>query len=80
MKELFINIRKSLSKDIGFVLPENDISFDKEKSQVYITLFQEKLKPIRWGSKKNDLQSTIERIIYKLKSNERFQMFNVEDI
>lgn len=57
MKELFINIRKSLSKDIGFVLPENDISFDKEKSQVYITLFQEKLKPIRWGSKKNDLQS-----------------------
>ena len=28
MKELFINIRKSLSKDIGFVLPENDISFN----------------------------------------------------
>ena len=79
MKELFINIRKSLSKDIGFVLPENDILFNKEKSQVYITLFQEKLKPIRWGSKKNDLQSTIERIIYKLKSNERFHMFNVED-
>ena len=79
MKELFINIRKSLSKDIGFVLPENDILFNKEKSQVYITLFQEKLKPIRWGSKKNDLQSTIERIIYKLKSNERFHMFNIED-
>ncbi len=49
MKELFINIRKSLSKDIGIVHTENDILFNKEKSQVYITLFQEKLKPIRWG-------------------------------
>ena len=35
MKELFINIRKSLSKDIGFVLPENDILFNKEK-QVFL--------------------------------------------
>lgn len=79
MQKLLTNIRKSLSGDVEFVLPEHKLLYDKEKSQIYITLFQEKLKPIRWGSKKNDLQSTIERIIYKLKSNERFHMFNVED-
>lgn len=79
MQELFINIRKSLSEDVEFVLPEHKLLYDKEKSQIYITLFQEKLKPIRWGSKKDDLHSTIERIIYKLKSNEKFSMFNMED-
>ena len=72
MQKLLTNIRKSLSGDVEFVLPEHKLLYDKEKSQIYITLFQEKLKPIRWGSKKNDLQSTIERIIYKLNQMKDF--------
>lgn len=67
MQELLINIRKSLAESVEFILPKNNLVFDKEKSQIYITLFQESLSLLD-GVLKDDLHSTIERIIYKLKN------------
>jgi len=82
LSNLFTNIRESLTTNNKFVLDDdskNNIEFDPKISQTYITLFQEGNKPLRWGSKKEDLQTTIQRVIYKIKTNKRFSTFNIDD-
>ena len=80
INSLLINIREALLLNNQFSLPQHfNIDFNKKISQVYITLFQEGNKSIRWGSKKEDLTSTIQRIIFKLKSNPKFYSFNIND-
>ena len=81
MNELYKNIRKSLLENVKFSLNSNiKINFDPSVSQVYITLFQEELKPIRWGSKRDTLEESLQRVIYKLKLNPNFYNFNINDI
>ncbi len=80
MQELLNNIRNTLLFDNDIVFKNNsDIPFNPKISQIYITLFQEGLKPIRWGSKQKDFNTTIKRIIFKLKQNPRFYNFNLAD-
>ena len=55
------------------------IQFDNTKTFLYITLFQEGLSPIRWGSCRKDLNETINRDIEKIRSYKTFDRFALED-
>ena len=57
--------------------PEVDSTFDSTISQVYITLFQRELKPLRWGAKRASLGQTLQRIISKIKTNPRYSNFEI---
>ena len=80
LKKLFKLIRYSLynGKEItqNFDIP---FKYDKNISQIYITLFQKDISSIRWGSKKESFIETINRIITKLRSNLNFHMFDIDD-
>ncbi len=78
LETLFKSLRKALSSNINFQLPSNfEMDFNPKISQVYISLFEKGKSPLRWGSKKVNLEKTIQRVIVKLKSNPRFLHFNV---
>ena len=80
MKILYKNIRESLSKNKSFKLPKSlETDFHPKISQVFITLFQEGNKPLRWGEKKDTLEKTLKSIIIKLKKLQRFNSFNTKD-
>jgi len=55
------------------------IPYDRRYSQVYITLFQKGIKPIRWGTKQGTFEKTLRRIIYKLTTHARYIRFDVRD-
>ncbi len=78
---LLQNIRNKLlgngsSREIP---PGLKFNFDPKISQVYITLFQEGTRWIRWGSRRKTLLQSIERVTEKLRYNKRFADFNVGD-
>ena len=80
LSQLLKSIRNSLLADQKFVLPDNlNVNFNSKISQVFITLFQEKNIPIRWGSKKETLEKTIQQIIFRLRSNPIFNSFDLKD-
>lgn len=61
-------------------LPANlKFPFNPEISQVYITLFQAGTERIRWGSRKETLAASINRVTDKLRNHPRFAEFNVAD-
>lgn len=83
VNELLKRIRISLStnkdiniQDLDF---KNIIEFSPLNTLVYITLFQGGLKSIRYGSKRETLESTIRRNIEVLKTNKDFDKFNISD-
>ena len=83
IKELRSRIRGSLTskfpvdtKDLNL---EGIIDFNNKISFTYITLFQEGLKPIRWGACKTTFEETINRDITKIKENKNFQNFEIEN-
>lgn len=81
VNELLHRIRASLvdgsSLNIsGLDLPVN---YDRSETLVYITLFQCGQKFIRYGSKRADLETTINRNIEMLRKNKRFSDFSVTD-
>ena len=84
-KSLKINLflqelRDSLQHNIAFLKNYDELfKYDKNISQVYITLFQAGNKPIRWGSKKETLAKSINRINLKLKENINFQNFDIKN-
>ena len=53
--------------------------FDPEISQLYVTLFQEGLAPLRWGAKRRTLEATVEHVLKRLKSRNGFGQFSVDD-
>ena len=53
------------------------IKFDNRLTYVYITLFQEGLKPIRWGACRQTLTETINRDISQIKNNKSYSYFDV---
>ena len=55
------------------------LSFDKSEMLVYITLFQAEQKFIRYGSKRQDFETTLNRNIEMLRKNKRFSEFSVDD-
>lgn len=56
-----------------------NFNFNSEVSQVYITLFQDGLNSIRWGSRRKTLEVTLDRCIEKLKSHQSFMNFDTAD-
>ncbi len=83
VNELLKRIRKSISDGSVVSLEGLDldeiISFERNLTFVYITLFQEGLKPIRWGSCRASLVETINRDIEKIRSYKTFANFSVGD-
>lgn len=80
LKSLLLNIRDSLT--YGVPLQGNYESlfdYDKNISQIYITLFQEQNKPIRWGSKKESFSKTLDRIVFKLREHQNFSNFDIKN-
>lgn len=83
IKELITRIRDSFvsSKPIKI----NDLNFSKiinfkpGVTQIYVTLFQEGLKPIRWGSNRSNIETSINRIIEKIKSRPSYNKFDIKD-
>lgn len=45
----------------------------------YITLFQAKNPPLRFGSRRANFKATLQRVIEKIRTNKRFSLFNVKD-
>ena len=81
VKGLMTAIRESLVSGKKVSVDDFDlseiISFDKKLTFVYITLFQEGLSPIRWGSCRATLDETINRDIEKLKQYKTYKNFEV---
>lgn len=57
----------------------NIINFNRAETLVYITLFQSGQKFIRYGSKRQDFQSTLNRDVEMLRKNKKFSDFDVSD-
>ena len=80
MNQIISSIRQSFVDSIPMMLPANyelNAQFNQDISQVYITLFQDGKKQIRWGSKRATLEASINRVIHQLKNHERFSEFDV---
>ncbi|MFK5893018.1 MAG: protein containing Six-hairpin glycosidase-like domain protein, partial [Pseudomonadota bacterium] len=76
--QLLNQIRSSLQSDQEIELPEQlSFSFNPDISQVYISLFQEGIRKIRWGSRKTTLKQSLEQVIVKLKKNKRLHEFEL---
>lgn len=76
-------VRKSLITGENLSITDLDLSdiinFDKAETLVYITLFQSGQKFIRYGSKRQDFQSTLNRDVEMLRKNKKFSDFDVSD-
>lgn len=76
-------VRKSLITGENLSITDLDLSdiinFDRAETLVYITLFQSGQKFIRYGSKRQDFQSTLNRDLEMLRKNKKFSDFDVSD-
>lgn len=83
MAELLKRIRQALisggNVDISGINLDGIFDYVPSLSFTYITLFQEFLKPVRWGSRKKDLASTIDRNLEKIRENKDFSKFDLAD-
>ena len=79
-EKLFKQIRSSLitGEEVA-VTGKLNIPFDPEVSWCGITLFQAGERPLRYLSKRNSLEATINRTISKLRERERFNQFHLKD-
>jgi len=80
--QLMQSIRYALVEQVPFELPENrnfSFEFNPDYSWVFITLYQEGQAPLRFGSKRNTLRSTINRVIVKIRQNRRYKDFKVSN-
>lgn len=81
VNELLHRIRTSLVDGSSLSISGLDlpVNYDRSETLVYITLFQCGQKFIRYGSKRADLETTINRNIEMLRKNKRFSDFSVND-
>lgn len=81
VNELLHRIRTSLVDGSSLSISGLDlpVNYDRSETLVYITLFQCGQKFIRYGSKRADLETTINRNIEMLRKNKRFSDFLVSD-
>ena len=81
VNELLHRIRASLVDGNSLSISDLDlpVNYDRAETLVYITLFQSGQKFIRYGSKRADLETTINRNIEMLRKNKRFSDFSVTD-
>lgn len=83
INEVLHRVRKSLITGENLSITDLDLSdiinFDRTETLVYITLFQSGQKFIRYGSKRQDFQSTLNRDVEMLRKNKKFSDFDVSD-
>ncbi len=83
MGKLLIRIRESFvsGAQVNTADLELDkfINFDRDLTYVYITLFQAKQTPIRWGACRSTFDETLARVISQIKSNKTYSLFDVKD-
>lgn len=83
INEVLHRVRKSLIIGENLSITDLDLSdiinFDRAETLVYITLFQSGQKFIRYGSKRQDLETTLNRNVEMLRKNKRFGDFTVND-
>lgn len=83
VNELLKRIRNALvsgkSVNLGDLDFSGIINFNPQETLVYISLFQTGQKFIRYGSKRKDFETTINRDIEMLRKNKSFQNFSVND-
>lgn len=79
MKVLLDNIRQSFitGKEIKNI--DCEINYDSSFSYIYITLFQEDLQPIRWGSNRKTLTAAINRDIEQIKQRNTYPQFDISN-
>lgn len=81
INELLKRIRWALNSTISLSIRDLNldkiIKFNPNITFAYITLFQEGLKPIRWGSCRKTLEETINRDIEQLKKHKLFNEFDI---
>ena len=85
--ELSTYFNKVIADIRGYLLSETSFTVVEEVnclyvpaiSQIYVTLFQEGIKPLRWGSRRNNMAETIQRIAFKIKQNPRYSDFSIHD-
>lgn len=81
-KKLVHSIRRALAKNSSVNIPESSnfsFQFNPKYSWVSITLYQPEHRSLRYISKRDTLEETIDRIISKLKERDRFSKFKVTD-
>ena len=83
INEVLHRVRKSLITGENLSVTDlnlsNIINFNRAETLVYITLFQSGQKFIRYGSKRQDFQSTLNRDVEMLRKNKKFSDFDVSD-
>lgn len=83
INEVLHRVRKSLITGENLSITDLDLSdiinFNRAETLVYITLFQSGQKFIRYGSKRQDFQSTLNRDVEMLRKNKKFSDFDVSD-
>ena len=83
VNKILQRVRKSLQDGAQFSIKDLDltgiIDFNRAETLVYITLFQSGQKFIRYGSKRADFETTLNRDVEMLRNNKRFADFDVAD-
>ncbi len=83
INKILQRVRKSLQDGMQFSIKDLDltgiIDFNRAETLVYITLFQSGQKFIRYGSKRADFETTLNRDVEMLRKNKRFADFDVAD-
>lgn len=83
INKILQRVRKSLQDGAQFSIKDLDltgiIDFNRAETLVYITLFQSGQKFIRYGSKRADFETTLNRDVEMLRKNKRFADFDVAD-
>lgn len=83
VNKILQRVRKSLQDGAPFSIKDLDltgiIDFNRAETLVYITLFQSGQKFIRYGSKRADFETTLNRDVEMLRKNKRFADFDVAD-
>lgn len=79
--EILSAIRRALVDPSSKLTVSDDLSssYDPQISQVFITLFQPGLPPIRWGSRRATLLKSVSRNVAMIRENGRFSDFNPAD-
>ena len=79
MKVLLDNIRQSFITGEELKNTDCEIIYDSSFSYIYITLFQEGLQPIRWGSNRKTLTAAINRDIEQIRQRNTYPQFEISN-
>lgn len=83
INELMARLREALVSGEAIKTSDMDLSsafdFNPEISFVYVSLFQSGERVLRYGSRRNTLDETLNRVLEQLRKNVRFKKFDVSD-